>query len=185
MTIWTPSGEHEVPRDSGGDPRAAPPDQTSDVHASRPKSGDQTAGPPPGQPEMDPQMQQEMEQQLAEIRQRILQTPIEAMLAQHFVGLYEIAAIHMSAEVPNLHSARLAINAMDGILSATEGELGDAEESMQSMLHQLRMAFVSASQNSDGTGETADGAPDAAGADDPAPAKDPAGADPAPPTSDT
>lgn len=176
MTIWTPSGEHEVPRDGAADAGAgsAPqpngqPSGPASGQAAGPPAG-QAAGPAPSQPEMDPQMQQEMEQQLAEIRQRILQTPIEAMLAQHFVGLYEIAAIHMSAETPNLHSARLAINAMDGILSATEGELGDAEESMQSMLHQLRMAFVSASQNSD------------------EPAADTAAADTAPadaPTSDT
>lgn len=170
MTIWTPSGEHEVPREAGdasgaaeSAPRTAPPNQPAG------EAGDRPEGQPTGQPEMDPQMQQQMEQQLAEIRERILQTPIEAMLAQHFVGLYEIAAIHMSAESPNLHSARLAINAMDGILSATEGELGDAEESMQSMLHQLRLAYVSASQDSGEPGDAAD----------------PAAAEPESPASDT
>jgi len=140
MTIWTPSGEHEIPRNSSDSP-----DQSKQV-----KSGGQAAEPVGSGPdgEIDPEVQQQYEEQLAEISQRILETPIETMLAQHFVGLFEIAAIHLSADSPNLHNARLVINAMDGMMSATEGELGNAEEPMQSMLHQIRMAFVSVSKGS-------------------------------------
>lgn len=97
---------------------------------------------------LDPEVRAELEAQMAEVRQRILETPVEAMVVQHLIGLFEIAAIHLNAENPDLSSVRLAIDAMDGALSATEGRLGDAEEAMQSMLHQARMAYVQASQQS-------------------------------------
>ena len=97
---------------------------------------------------LDPEVRAELEAQMAEVRQRILETPVEAMVVQHLIGLFEIAAIHLNAENPDLSSVRLAIDAMDGALSAAEGRLGDAEEAMQSMLHQARMAYVQVSQES-------------------------------------
>ena len=97
---------------------------------------------------LDPSVREELEAQMAEVRQRILETPVEAMIVQHVIGLFEIAAIHLNAENPDLSSARLAIDAMDGALDATEGRLGDAEEAAQSMLHQARMAYVQVSQGS-------------------------------------
>ena len=96
---------------------------------------------------LDPEVRAELEAQMAEVRQRILETPVEAMVVQHLIGLFEIAAIHLNAENPDLSSVRLAIDTMDGALSAAEGRLGDAEEAMQSMLHQARMAYVQVSQN--------------------------------------
>ena len=96
---------------------------------------------------LDPEVRAELEAQMAEVRQRILETPVEAMVVQHLIGLFEIAAIHLNAENPELSSVRLAIDTMDGALSAAEGRLGDAEEAMQQMLHQARMAYVQVSQN--------------------------------------
>ena len=96
---------------------------------------------------LDPEVRAELEAQMTEVRQRILETPVEAMVVQHLIGLFEIAAIHLNAENPDLSSVRLAIDTMDGALSAAEGRLGDAEEAMQSMLHQARMAYVQVSQN--------------------------------------
>ena len=96
---------------------------------------------------LDPEVRAELEAQMAEVRQRILETPVEAMVVQHLIGLFEIAAIHLNAENPDLSSVRLAIDAMDGALSAAEGRLGDAEEAMQQMLHQARMAYVQVSQD--------------------------------------
>ena len=96
---------------------------------------------------LDPEVRAELEAQMAEVRQRILETPVEAMVVQHLIGLFEIAAIHLNAENPDLSSVRLAIDTMEGALSAAEGRLGDAEEAMQSMLHQARMAYVQVSQN--------------------------------------
>lgn len=169
MSIWTPSGEHKVPRDSSGQgaegtgQHSAGATQGGEAQAP---AGDLGAGDfgaaggadPLAQfdsahmdgsdPQaLDPEVRAELEAQMAEVRQRILETPVEAMVVQHLIGLFEIAAIHLNAENPDLSSVRLAIDAMDGALSATEGRLGDAEEAMQSMLHQARMAYVQVSQN--------------------------------------
>ena len=106
--------------------------------------------PPGGQPpEIDPQAQAEYEARLAEVRQQILNTPIEAMVAQHFVGLFEVGAIHLSVENPDLGAARVAIDSMEAILSVlsqAEGIQDEVVESMDSMLGQIRMAFVQVSQ---------------------------------------
>ena len=161
MSLWTPSGEHKVPRDSSGrepsgraEQDLAGAAQGSAPQASHVGSAD-TLGPDPYEyldgvdPQaLDPGVREELEAQMAEVRQRILDTPVEAMIVQHVIGLFEIAAIHLNAENPDLAAARLAIDAMDGALSATEGRLGDAEEAMQSMLHQARMAYVQVSQGS-------------------------------------
>lgn len=166
MSLLTPSGEHKVPRDSSGRETSGRAEQDlagaaqgSAPQASHVGSADtgsaDTLGPDPYEhldgvdPQaLDPEVRAELEAQMAEVRQRILDTPVEAMIVQHVIGLFEIAAIHLNAENPDLAAARLAIDAMDGALDATEGRLGDAEEAMQSMLHQARMAYVQVSQGS-------------------------------------
>ena len=169
MSIWTPSGEHKVPRDSSGQgaegARQHSDGATQGGDAQAPAgdfgAGDfQTAGAADPLAQMDgshmdgadpqaldPEVRAELEAQMAEVRQRILETPVEAMVVQHLIGLFEIAAIHLNAENPDLSSVRLAIDAMDGALGASQGRLGDAEEAMQSMLHQARMAYVQVSQD--------------------------------------
>ena len=149
-----------MPRDSSGrepSSQGAEQDLTGAAQGSEPQASHagsaDTFGPDPYEhldgvdPQaLDPEVRAELEAQMAEVRQRILDTPVEAMIVQHLIGLFEIAAIHLNAENPDLVAARLAIDAMDGALSATEGRLGDAEEAMQSMLHQARMAYVQVSQ---------------------------------------
>ena len=161
MSIWTPSGEHKVPRDSSGQGAGenyagatqggeaqAPAGDFGAVGGADPLAQMDGAHIDGSDPQaLDPEVRAELEAQMAEVRQRILETPVEAMVVQHLIGLFEIAAIHLNAENPDLSSVRLAIDAMDGALSATEGRLGDAEEAMQSMLHQARMAYVQVSQN--------------------------------------
>ena len=148
MSLWTPSGEHRVPRETSVSGQEATQNSTEGPQAGVSQPG--SAGDPQldgtDTQALDPEVREELEAQMAEVRQRILETPIEAMIVQHVIGLFEIAAIHLNAENPNLVSARLAIDAMDGALDATEGRLGDAEEAMQSMLHQARMAYVQVNQ---------------------------------------
>ena len=148
MSLWTPSGEHRVPRETSVSGQEATQNSTEGPQAGVSQTGN--AGDPQlddaDTQALDPEVREELEAQMAEVRQRILETPIEAMIVQHVIGLFEIAAIHLNAENPNLVSARLAIDAMDGALDATEGRLGDAEEAMQSMLHQARMAYVQVNQ---------------------------------------
>ena len=40
--------------------------------------------------------------------------PAEVVVVNHVMGLYELAAIHLSSDTPDLVSAALAIDAMAG-----------------------------------------------------------------------
>jgi hypothetical protein len=76
------------------------------------------------------------------------------VVANHAMGLYELAAIHLSEEEPDLESARLAIDAMGLLVDSLSGRLGEAEPTLKDALNQLRMAYV---QLSDAPGpDTAD-----------------------------
>ena len=141
-TLWTPGGEHEVPRD---EPTPAPgPEQTA-------------AGPEPGPgpssadfPDFDdltPEQQAQAEQmarELAEARERLAQTPAAEVVANHVMGLYELGAIHLSGGA--VDEAKVAIDAMVGVMDGLPGRLGEDEPVLREALQQLQMAFVQVSQ---------------------------------------
>ena len=85
MSLWTPDGEHEVPRDQPAEPA--------------PQSD---AGGIPGAPSLDDLSPEEREQaeamaaELAEARARLAETPSSMVVANHAMGLYELGAIHLS-----------------------------------------------------------------------------------------
>ncbi len=75
------------------------------------------------------------------------------VVANHAMGLYELAAIHLSEEDPDLAAARLAIDAMGQLVEGLPGRLGEAEATLKDALTQLRMAFVQLSEPAAGDGE--------------------------------
>jgi hypothetical protein len=134
-SLWTPGGEHPV------DPQAA----------SSAPSAPPTEEPTPEEilAAMSPEERAEAEQMVAELaaaRQRVLEAPPEVVIANHAMGLYELAAIHLSEQTPNLGAARVAIDAMGAVVESLEGRLGEAEPTLKEALAQLRMAFVQLSQ---------------------------------------
>ena len=52
-----------------------------------------------------------MAHELAEARARLLETEVSTVLTNHALGIYELAAIHLTADQPNLVEAQLAIDA--------------------------------------------------------------------------
>src|SRR5690606_7890529 len=66
----------------------------------------------------------EMIAQMAETRRQMLQTPAAVVVANHAMGLYELAAIHLGAEEPQLTEAKLAIDALAALLDTVESQLG-------------------------------------------------------------
>jgi hypothetical protein len=64
------------------------------------------------------------------------------LIANHCYGLFELAALHLSNQPPNFAAARLAIDAMAGVVEGLEGRLGEAEEQLREGLAQIRLAFV-------------------------------------------
>ena len=57
--------------------------------------------------------------------QAIAEVPAEVVVTNHVMGLYELAAIHLSAEQPDLAAASLAIDAMAAVVEGLGDRLGD------------------------------------------------------------
>lgn len=126
MSLWTPDGERRVPPAS------------------------ETEAPAAGQePELTPEQEEQarqMAQELAEARVRLMETEVSTVLTNHAVGIYELAAIHLTADQPNLDEARLAIDGLAALVEGLEGRLGDGETTLKEGLHQIRMAYVQRTQ---------------------------------------
>lgn len=137
-SLWTPGGEHEVPRER---PQSPPP------------AG---GGAPGGEPALDPELQaaldamspeeraqaEQMIAEMAQARSELASTPAEVVVANHAMGLYELAAIHLSQQPPNLEAASLAVDALTLLVTGLEGRLGEHEATLSQALNQLQMAFV-------------------------------------------
>jgi hypothetical protein len=80
--------------------------------------------------------------QMAEVREQLAKTPAAAVVANHVMGLYELAAIHLSQEPPNFAEATVAIDAMAAVLERLAGRLGEPETTLRDALSQLQLAFV-------------------------------------------
>ena len=119
MSLWTPDGERPVGPATPSAP-VAPPDLSADEQA-------QLAA-----------MQSEME----EVRRQLLDAPASVVIANHAMGIYELAAIHLTAEKPKLPEAVLAIDALDHLVEGLQGRLGDAEPTLREALGQLRAAYL-------------------------------------------
>ncbi len=78
----------------------------------------------------------------AETRRRLAETPAEVVVANHAMGLYELGAIHLSADPPNLSGARLAIDAFTALVDTLGDRLGPDAGTLREALQQIRMAFV-------------------------------------------
>ena len=94
---------------------------------------------------------QDMAAELAEARARLADTPSSMVVANHAMGLYELGAIHLSNDPPNLREAKVAIDAMGAIVDALPGRLGEHEETLQAARSQIQMAYVELSTQADET----------------------------------
>ena len=119
-SFWTPSGEHEVPG------------ETSNAEPMPGLAGD---------PDVDPDTAAAMQQQLIEAQEQLLSVPAGQIVANHVIGLFELAALHLRVDPPNLEEARLPIDAM-GILVEQLGDQLPEHQTLSAALHQIRLAFV-------------------------------------------
>ena len=84
----------------------------------------------------------EVEAALRESRARLAEAPVEVVVANHVLAFYELAAIHLSAQPPNLTAAATAIDAMSAVVHTLEGRLGEDEGTMRDALKNIQFAFV-------------------------------------------
>lgn len=97
----------------------------------------------PNDPEgYDPTALADVEAELEETRRRIAGAPANVVVVNHVMGLYELAAIHLSANPPRLDDAVLAIDAVACLVEGLGERLGEEYPTMRDALSNIRMAFV-------------------------------------------
>jgi hypothetical protein len=136
-SLWTPYGEHE-PREEDG--------------PTEPRSAGPAAGPageegPPGD-EVDPEVAEELHQ----LREQLAATPVGDIVANHAVGLWQLAIVHLAPEgdtPPRLDEARIAIDAMASLVEGLGERLGAHEAPLRDALAQLRLVYVQVSRDGD------------------------------------
>ena len=84
----------------------------------------------------------EQDKALAEARARRAETPANVVVANHVVGLYELAAIHLGANPPRFDDARLAIDALAAIVDSLGDRLGDDYSTFKDALANIRLVYV-------------------------------------------
>jgi hypothetical protein len=92
--------------------------------------------------QMDQNPTPEQAQALAEARERLAETPANVVVANHVVGLYELAAIHLGANPPRLSEAQLAIDALAAIVDTLGARLGDDYATFKDALANIRIVYV-------------------------------------------
>lgn len=138
-SLWTPGGERPVGGDGGErGPEQGPP-------------GPQPA--PPGDPldhlgaDLSDEQRAALEQELRSAQEQLRSTPAEVVVANHAIGLFQLAAIHLAGDEPDLDAARLAIDGMAGVVEGLGERLGDHLEPLTEALTQIRIAWVQLSDD--------------------------------------
>jgi len=91
--------------------------------------------------------------EMAEVQERIAQTPASEVIANHLMGFYELAAIHLSQQPPHFAEAALAIDALHAVLERLGNQFGENGPVLQQALQQVQMAFVQLKDRESGTGD--------------------------------
>ncbi len=158
-TLWTPSGEHPVDRPGGGSTSGPAP-------SSPPPSAPGPAGGEPGSPDLDRELTpeeraaaEEYAQQIEAAREQLLAAPAGLVVGQQALQFYELAALHLSQPEPRLDDARIAIDALAGVVEHVGSRLGEAEPALRQALNQLQMAFVEVARDA-GSGGAGDPTPE-------------------------
>jgi hypothetical protein len=64
------------------------------------------------------------------------------IIANHAIGLFQLAALHLNQQPPNLVDSQLAIDALGAIVETLGDRLGPDEDALRDALAQIRLAYV-------------------------------------------
>ncbi len=84
----------------------------------------------------------EAQRAMEDARSRLAEVPAEVVVTNHVMGLYELAAIHLSADPPDLEQSALAIDAVACLVDGLGDRLGADAPTMRDALNNIRIAFV-------------------------------------------
>jgi len=124
-SLWTPGGEHRLP-------------------------DDHEPGSPDVDDELDDVTEAELRAELDEARSRLAEVPAAQVVANHVMGLFELGAIHLSRQPPDLAEAAVAIDAMAAVVDAVGDRLGQNAAVLRDALAQIRLAFVQVKSEPEG-----------------------------------
>ncbi len=127
-TLWTPSGEHQPAPE-------APPDSGAPPAADEPTAEEVEA--------------------LRAVHARLVATPVEDVVANHALGIWQLALVHLGVvtppaaddrrPTPDLAAAGLAIDALAALVDGLGERLGAHEQVLRDALTQAQMLFVEVS----------------------------------------
>ncbi len=95
--------------------------------------------------------------QLEQLREQLASVSAGDVIAEAALSLIALAYVRLGippeqhARFRDLDEARLLVDALGGMLSATEGRLGPAEPGLRDALAGLRMAFADMAQDAGGS----------------------------------
>jgi len=87
---------------------------------------------------------------MVEVQRQLLETPAAVVIANHCIGLFQLAVLHLEQSPPNREEAKSAIDAMAAIVEGLGPRLGEDYPSLQEALAQLRLAYVQRQQMAGG-----------------------------------
>ena len=92
---------------------------------------------------------EELEAEMRRARDELTSVPVADIIANHAVGLWQLAVLHLTPEPgadgsvePHLQEAGLAIDAFAALVEGLGDRLEPHAEAMREALTQLRLAFV-------------------------------------------
>jgi hypothetical protein len=132
-SLWTPSGEHEP---------AAAPGEPAVPGSGAPGAGGAHDG------DVDEAVVRE---ELRRVRAELAGTPVADLVANHAIGLWQLAVLHLTPDEDapvRLDEAGLAIDAMAALVEQLGDRLGESAEPLRDALAQLRIAYVQISEGS-------------------------------------
>jgi hypothetical protein len=98
-----------------------------------------------GEPELDQETidtVEEAQRAMDASRERLASVPAEVVITNHVMGLYELAAIHLSGNPPELAQSALAIDALACLVDGLGDRIGPDAPTMRDALNNIRLAFV-------------------------------------------
>ncbi len=139
MSLWTPDGERPVQRSTPDSPTGATGSGPSpELRAALAEAGIDVD-------QLSPEQLREAQAMLVEmgrVRQEMLSVPAAEIIANHLMGIYELAAIHLGENPPNFVEASVAIEALRAVLDRIGNKFADNEAVLRQALSQLQMTFV-------------------------------------------
>jgi hypothetical protein len=133
VSLWTPGGEHTPEPE---------PDPTGATGL-------------PSMEDLSPEDRarlEAMQSEMAEVREQLLGAPASVVIANHAMGIYELAAIHLTADAPKLAEASLAIDALSALVEGLGDRLGEPAATLQEALAQLKAAYLEVRSRTTGEG---------------------------------